>query len=86
MHLKSGLGPGLGFSAAHGHVAQLVVGLCNKGCIRGDEARGEGVGEGKAVVGWMQVGKGRCANKQDQVFCFVVYPECFCLSFCVRML
>ena len=43
MHLNSGLGPGLGFGSEHIHVAQLVVGLCNKGCIRGMRGWGGGV-------------------------------------------
>ena len=56
MHLKSGLGPGLGFSAAPGHVAQLVVGLCNTGCIRG--MRGKGGGRGEGGEGCGGVGEG----------------------------
>ena len=52
MHLKSGLGPGLGFSAAHGHVAQLVVGLCNTGCIRGMRGKGGGKGGRGGRLWW----------------------------------
>ena len=52
------------------HVAKLVVGLCNKGCIRG--MGGEGVREGRAVVGWMKVGEAGVHNtRAGALFCGV---------------
>ena len=84
MHLKSGLGPGLGFSAAPGHVAQLVVGLCNTGCIRGMRGKGGGEGGkgGKAVVGWVKVGEaGVHKARAGALFCGVPWVFLFKLLF-----